>query len=233
MILRIRKTDSWWLLLKLPLRLALVAALAIGAWTLLSPLGAGILDRNSKPAAAALPDQARIASLEQSVGTISRDIDVVSERVRVSMQQAEQANLEHRKQVSAEIAALKERFDAQAGRAGAAQARGASTEIKEMRASLTDLTAAHGGAVAAITQRLDRIEATVGRPTNVARVSAEPVTRRVARKVHSKPKKRIVRVAAKRSDRMTQEDAPFREPKPLIDFTPIGQQRANSSASTG
>lgn len=229
MILR-TKSNAWpWSVLKSPLRLALVAVIVVGAWTLLSPLGAGILDRSgAKP----LTDQARIDSLEQSVGTVSRDIDVITTRVRTTMQQTEEAYQERHKQLTAEIGALKERIDAQASRAGAAgPARAPSPEVKEIRTSLAELATAQTTAVASINQRIDRLEGMVAtraadapKPPDTVRASLEPAARHIAepatRHAAQKPmRKKKKHARKKRGDRLV--TAAPAETRQEINFGPF------------
>ena len=79
-------------------------------------------------------------------------------------------------QIEAEIAALKERSSASRPRASRARrsAESRSSDVMGLRSSLHDLAAAHTGAVAAITRRLDRIEVMVGISTDMTSSVADP-----------------------------------------------------------
>jgi hypothetical protein len=177
---------------KSPLRTALVISFAIAAGAVFATLDAPIFDEitSGKWLTRSFSDAqerntAAIASLEQNVGAVGRDVDFVAARVAESVRRSEDLNRDRFAQVEARIAALKERFGAQA--AGIALAADLSGDVMGLRTSLSDLSAAHSGAVAAITKRLDRIEVMVGLSTDMVSSVADPAARQAARKAARKP----------------------------------------------
>ena len=125
-----------------------------------------------------------IATLENTVGAITRDIDFVASRVSATVRRSEEAASDRFAQLDAEIAALKDKI------AGIQHARLAPVrepprdvggDVTGLRSSLNDLSLAHSGAVAAITRRLDRIEVKVGLTTDVVSLVSDASAQRNAR----------------------------------------------------
>ena len=163
-----------------PLATALVISFAIAAGTVVSTLDAAIFDEITSGRWLTRPfserqerNTAAIASLEQNVGAVGRDIDFVAARVAESVRRTEDLNRDRFAQIEARLASLKERFGTHAARAPAPAAE-VSGDVMGLRTSLNDLTAAHTGAVAAITRRLDRIEVMVGISTDMVSSRAAP-----------------------------------------------------------
>ena len=137
---------------------------------------------------------AAIAALEQSVGAVTGDIDFVAARVGDSMRRGEEEASSRIAHLDAEIAALKEKIagiqsarlaprvpDAPPGIEHlSARLSDANGDLSGLRSSLHELAAAHGGAVAAIGKRLERIEIMVGISTDVTSSVADPAGRRSA-----------------------------------------------------
>lgn len=179
---------------KSPLLTAFVISFAIAAGTVFATLDSPIFDEitGGKWLTRAFSDAqernaAAIASLEQNVGAVGRDIDFVAARVAESVRRSEDLNHDRSAQIEARIAALKDRFGAQAARAAPVPAADLSGDVMGLRTSLNDLTAAHSGAVAAITRRLDRIEVMVGISTDMVSSVADPAARQAARKAARRP----------------------------------------------
>jgi hypothetical protein len=135
-----------------------------------------------------------LAALENTVGAITRDIDFVAARVSATVRRSEDQASDRFAQLDAEIAALKDKI------AGIQHARVAPVSVPQrdvrgdltgLRSSLSDLSLAHSGAVAAITRRLDRIEVKVGLTTDVvlsvSEASAQKPTRHKAAKKQNVP----------------------------------------------
>ncbi len=122
---------------------------------------------------------AAIASLEQNVGAIGKDIDFVAARVAETARRSEDLNRDRFAQIEARLAAMKERFGTHAARTPAPAA-DLSGDVIGLRTSLNDLAATHTGAVAAMTRRLDRIEVMVGISTDMVSSVADPAARQAA-----------------------------------------------------
>ncbi len=172
-----------------PLGMALFISFAIAAGTVVSTLDASIFDdiTSGKWLTRSFSEgqernMAAIASLEQSVSAIGRDIDFFAARLGDSIRRSEDLNHDRFAQIEARIAALKERVGARL-----APPSETSSDVMGLRTSLNDLAAAHTGAVAAITRRLDRIEVMVGISTDMVSSVADPAARQAARKATRKP----------------------------------------------
>ena len=198
------------------LDMAQVEAFATGQWL-------------TRPLAEAQQRQAAsIAALEQSVGKISKDIDFVTARVSTTIRRNEDQAFDRIAHLDAEIAALKDKIAGiQHARVTPARAPEAPPDLSGLRSSLTELSAAHTGAVAAITRRLDRIEVMVGLTTDLTSSVSDPAAQRARRAVATKHKKPVPPVDA---------DSPIPELKPaaasitrpehghLFNVKPLSQQ---------
>lgn len=126
-----------------------------------------------------------ITVLENTVGAISKDIDFVSARVSAAIRRNEDQSFDRLAHLDAEIAALKDKIagiqHARVAPRAAEPQREANSELTGLRSSLNDLATAHGGALAAMAKRLERIEVTVGLTTDVMSSVADPAARRAAR----------------------------------------------------
>jgi hypothetical protein len=168
-----------------------------------------------------------IATLENTVVAITRDIDFVASRVSTTIRRGEDQTFDRFAQLDAEIVALKDQIAGiQHARFAPARApepqRDASADVTGLRSSLHDLSLAHGSAVAAITRRLDRIEMKVGLTTDViASVSAafaQKATRARQARKHSVPNDVDAAQSVARPDRghifnlkpISQQGAPLR-----------------------
>ena len=89
-----------------------------------------------------------------------------------------------------------------------------------LRTSLSDLSAAHSGAVAAITKRLDRIEVMVGISTDMVSSVADPAARQAARKANRKP----APVSVPAEPAPAQQSAARPERGHLFNVKPVSQQ---------
>lgn len=130
---------------------------------------------------------AAIATLEQSAGAISRDIDFISARAAAAIHRNEAETHDRFAHLDAEIQGLKDKLAAvQTVRLApprvADPLTGPSQEATGLRSSLNELAAAHHGAVTALTKRLDRLEVMVGLSTDVTSALADPAARQVARR---------------------------------------------------
>ena len=166
--------------LKSPLAAAVVLSLAVAAGAMLTTLGAantGTIIGERSPA----PQErtsAAVARLESSVGALSRDIDFVTSRIRASIKRGDDLALDRFSQIDASIAALNQRVAGlQADRLMSAPV--AARPADNLRSSLNEI-AAHTGAIAAITKRLDRIEVKVGMSTDTEPAPARHAARRKA-----------------------------------------------------
>jgi hypothetical protein len=178
---------------KSPLGTALFISFAIAAGAVVSTLDAAIFEEIASGRWLTRPfaqtqerNTAAIASLEQNVGAIGKDIDFVAARVAETARRSEDLNRDRFAEIEARLAALKERFGAQAARTPAPVA-DLSGDVMGLRTSLSDLAATHTGAVAAMTRRLDRIEVMVGISTDMVSSVADPAARQAARKAARKP----------------------------------------------
>lgn len=176
-----------------PLATALIISFAIAAGAIVSTLDAAIFDEITSGRWLTRPfaqtqerNTAAIATLEQNVGAIGKDIDFVAARVAETARRSEDLNRDRFAQIEARLAALKERFGAHAARTPAPAA-DLSGDVIGLRTSLNDLAAAHTGAVAAMTRRLDRIEVTVGISTDMVSSVADPAARKATRRAARKP----------------------------------------------
>jgi hypothetical protein len=179
---------------KSPLGTALFISFAIAAGTIVSTLDAAIFDEITsgrwltRPFAQAQErNTTAIASLEQNVGAIGKDIDFVAARVAETARRSEDLNRDRFAQIEARLAALKERVGTHAAHTTPAAAADLSGDVMGLRTSLNDLAATHTGAVAAMTRRLDRIEVMVGISTDMVSSVADPAARQAARKAARKP----------------------------------------------
>jgi hypothetical protein len=152
--------------LKSPLAAAVVLSLAVAAGAMLTSLGTshlGVIIGERSPA----PQErtsATVARLESNVGALTRDIDFVTSRIRASIKRGDDVALDRLNQIDATIAALNQRVAGlQADRLMSAPV---AARPDNLRSSLNDI-AAHTGAIAAITKRLDRIEVKVGMATDI------------------------------------------------------------------
>jgi hypothetical protein len=124
-----------------------------------------------------------IATLQNTVGAMSRDIDFVAERVSATIRRGEDQTIDRFAHLDAEITALKDKI------AGVQLARLAPARATEdpgrdttgLRSSLHDGSPVHSRAVAAITRRLDRIELKIGLTTDA------PVASALARQAKKRP----------------------------------------------
>jgi hypothetical protein len=137
-----------------------------------------------------------IAALENSVGSVTREIDFIAARVGGSIRRNEHETLDRFALLDAQIVELKDRIsgiqntrlvpprapDAPPN-AQAANARDPQVnEMTGLRSSLHDLTSAHHNAVTEITKRLDRIEVMVGLTTDMTSSVSDPVAHKAARR---------------------------------------------------
>jgi hypothetical protein len=165
-----------------------------------------------------------LAALESTVGAITRDIDFVAARASASVRRSEDQTSDRFARLDAEIAALKDEIAGiQHARIAPARVsepqRDASGDLTGLRSSLNDLSAAHSGAVAAITRRLDRIEVKVGLTTDVVSAVSEASAQKSAR---GKP--------AKKQGVPNESDAAHSVARPerghIFNLKPISQQGA-------
>jgi hypothetical protein len=178
---------------KSPLGTALLISFAIAAGAIVSTLDAAIFEEVTsgrwltRPFAQAQErNTAAIASLEQNVGAIGKDIDFVAARVAENARRSEDLTRDRFARMEARLAALKESVGTQAGHVPVALA-DLSGDVTGLRASLNDLAATHAGAVAAMTRRLNRIEVMVGISTDMVSSVADPAARQAARRAARKP----------------------------------------------
>jgi hypothetical protein len=211
---------------KSPLGTALFISFAIAAGTIVSTLDAGIFDEITsgrwltRPFAQAQErNTTAIASLEQNVGAIGKDIDFVAARVAETVRRSEDLNRDRFAQLEARLAALKERVGTHAARNPAAAA-DLSGDVIGLRTSLNDLAAAHTGAVTAITRRLDRIEVMVGISTDMVSSMADPAARQAARKAARKP----AAVSVPAGPALAEQSFARPERGHLFDVKPVSQQ---------
>ena len=148
-----------------------------------------------------------IATLDNTVGAITRDIDFVASRVSATVRRSEDQASDRFAQLDAEIAALKDKI------AGIQHARlpapvrvsepqrDVSGDLTGLRSSLNDLSLAHGGAVAAITRRLDRIEVKVGLATDMISSVSEASAQKNARAKRRRSRMRRTRPMRPRASR--------------------------------
>jgi hypothetical protein len=212
---------------KSPLGTALFISFAIAAGTVVSTLDAAIFDEitSGKWLTRSFSDAqerniAAIASLEQNVGAVSRDIDFVAARVAESVRRTEDRNRDRFAQMEARLASLKERLASQTARITPAPAADLSGDVMGLRTSLNDLAAAHTGAVTAITRRLDRIEVMVGISTDMVSSVADPAARQAARKAARKP----VAVAVQAEPAPAEQSVARPERGYLFNVKPVSQQ---------
>jgi hypothetical protein len=119
-----------------------------------------------------------IATMEHTLGAMSRDIDFVTARVSATIRRNEDQAYDRFAQLDAEIAALKDRIAGiQTARLAPARAPEESQDASGLRSSLHDLTAAHTGAVTAINKRLERIEVMVGLTTDMTSSVSDPAAK--------------------------------------------------------
>lgn len=165
---------------------------------------------------------AAIAALEKTVGAVTRDIDFVAARVGDSIRRGEEQTSDRIAHLDAEIAALKDRIAGiQSARLAprasdtlpgiehlSARLTDASGDVSGLRSSLHELAAAHGGAVAAIGKRLDRIEVMVGISTDMTSSVADPVARKAElRAAAAKLARKPVPAAAPQAEVPTERSA--------------------------
>ncbi|MEA2877644.1 MAG: hypothetical protein QOF14_2840 [Hyphomicrobiales bacterium] len=203
---------------KSPLGTALFISFAIAAGAVVSTLDAAIFDEITSGRWLTRPfaqtqerNTAAIASLEQNVGAIGKDIDFVAARVAETARRSEDLNRDRFAQIEARLAALKERVGTHAR--VPAPAADLSGDVMGLRTSLSDLAATHTGAVAAMTRRLDRIEVMVGISTDMVSSVADPAGRQAARKALRKPAEPAAEQSAARPERGH-----------LFDLKPVSQQ---------
>jgi hypothetical protein len=210
---------------KSPLGTALFISFAIAAGAIVSTLDAAIFDEITSGrwltrlfVQAQERNTASIASLEQNVGAIGKDIDFVAARIAETARRSEDLNRDRFAQIEARLAALKERVGAHAARTPAPAA-DLSGDVMGLRTSLSDLAATHTGAVAAMTRRLDRIEVMVGISTDMVSSVADPAARQAARKAVRKPAAAIVAEPAP-----AEQSAARPERGHLFNVKPVSQQ---------
>jgi hypothetical protein len=165
---------------------------------------------------------AAIAALQKTIGAVTRDIDFVAARVGDSIRRGEEQTSDRIAHLDAEIAALKDRIagiqsarvaprasDALAGiEHPSARLTDASGDVSGLRSSLHELAAAHGGAVAAIGKRLDRIEVMIGISTDMTSSVADPVARKAElRAAAAKLARKPVPAAAPQAEVPTERSA--------------------------
>jgi hypothetical protein len=139
----------------------------------------------TRPLAAAQERNASaIATLEHTLGAVSKDIDFVSARVSATIRRNEDQAYDRFAHLDAEIAALKDKIagiqHASLVHASLAPARLPEVpqqDVTGLRSSLHDLTAAHTGAVTAINKRLERIEVMVGLTTDMTSSVSDPAAK--------------------------------------------------------
>jgi hypothetical protein len=120
-----------------------------------------------------------IATLEHTLGAVSKDIDFVSARVSATIRRNEDQAYDRFAHLDAEVAALKDRI-AGIQNASLAPARMPAVpqqDVSGLRSSLHDLNAAHTGAVTAINKRLERIEVMVGLTTDMTSSVSDPAAK--------------------------------------------------------
>ena len=216
---------------KSPILAAIGISLAIAAGSIISTLDMATVEDVAtgkiltRPLAEAQQrNTLAIATLENTVGAITRDIDFVASRVSATVRRSEDQASDRFAQLDAEIAALKDKI---AGIQHARLApmrvsepqRDASGDVTGLRSSLNDLGLAHSGAVAAITRRLDRIEVKVGLTTDMTSSVSAASAQKTAR---GKP--------AKKQNVPTEADAAQSVARPerghIFNLKPISQQGA-------
>jgi hypothetical protein len=170
-----------------------------------------------------------IAHLQNTVNAIGKDIDFVAGRVSSSIRHNEDRTSDRLAYLDAEIAELKDRIAGiQQTRAAPARApepqRETNVDVIGLRLSLSDLATAHGGAIAAIQKRVERIEVAVGLATDMISSVSKPARRaEVARQ--AKKQQTALPPAAPSNDA-----APAAIARPdrghIFNLKPISQQRA-------
>jgi hypothetical protein len=120
-----------------------------------------------------------IATLEHTLGAVSKDIDFVSARVSATIRRNEDQAYDRFAHLDAEIAALKDRIAGiqNASLAPARMPEVPQQDVRGLRSSLHDLNAAHTGAVTAINKRLERIEVMVGLTTDMTSSVSDPAAK--------------------------------------------------------
>jgi hypothetical protein len=178
---------------KSPILVAIGISLAIAAGSIISTLDMATVEDVAtgriltRPLAEAQQRSTlAIATLENTVGAITRDVDFVASRVSATVRRSEEATFDRFAQLDAEIAALKDKIAGiQHARLAPARTsepqRDVSGDVTGLRSSLNDLSVAHSGAVAAITRRLDRIEVKVGLTTDVVSSVSDASAQKTAR----------------------------------------------------
>jgi hypothetical protein len=210
---------------KSPLGTALLISFAIAAGAIVSTLDASIFEEVksgrwlTRPfAQAQARNTASIASLEQNIGAIGKDIDFVAARVAENARRSDDLNRDRFAEIEARLAALRERVGTQAAHVPVAPA-DLSGDVTGLRASLNDLAATHAGAVAAMTRRLNRIEIMVGISTDMVSSVADPVARQAARKALRKPAMAFVP-----AERAAEQNGARPQRGHLFDVKPVSEQ---------
>ena len=186
-----------------PFKLALGISLAIATGSILTTLDSPIFNEITSGRFLIRPfietqarNTAAIASIDDRVGALTKDLDFISSRVSASVRRNEDQTFDRLAHLDAEIAALKERMAVMqtarlSPRTEPAPAPAPSNEqVSGLRSSLNELSSSHQGAVSAITRRLDRLEVMIGMSTDTASSAADPEERqRVRRESLVKAKK--------------------------------------------
>jgi hypothetical protein len=224
---------------KSPILAAIGISLAIAAGSMIASLDmAKVEDVTSgrfltRPLADAQQRQAvALASLENTVGAISKDIDFVAERVSTTIRRNENQTFDRIASLETEIAALKDRI------AGIQHVRVApiraqqetQPDVTGLRSSLHDLQTAHTGAVTAITRRLERIEVMVGLTTDLTSSVSNPVAKKAARRAEVTRQARKQNTAPAEAAPMPIMAPPANTARPergyLFNVKPVSQQGA-------
>jgi len=223
-----------------PILAAIGISLAIAAGSIISTLDMAMVEDAAtgkwltRPLAEAQQrNTLSIASLENTVGAISKDIDFVSSRVSATIRRSEDQTYDRFAHLDAEIAALKDRIagvqHARFAPGHASEQVNANGDITGLRSSLHDLATAHTGAIAAVTRRLDRIETKVGLTTDMISSGSKASAPKTAR--FAKPVRQNAAPAAEANAAGTGVARPERGH--MFNVKPISQQGLRLSRLPG
>jgi hypothetical protein len=226
-----------------PLKIAIVICAAVAAGAALGTIDASTVEAiasgrflTAPLAEAQQRNTTAIAALERKSENFAKDLDFVVSRIGASVRRNEDQTSDRLVKLDAEIAELKDTIalmhTARLSPSRAAdpllgsERRAEASEVTGLRSSLNDLAAAHHGAVAEITKRLDRIEVMVGLSTDVVSSVADPLElKRARRKAFAERTKKLHATPAK-LEQAAEGNAARPERGHLFNVKPISQQGA-------